>query len=476
MGAWMHTNDVFGHLVTTSLTGGSDRPEIWSLPQLDFAAYHSYGEPDPSARLMAVAQGFLGAYGKPVMIGEFGTSASGWNRANDPYLRGWRQGIWGGAMGGSVGTAMSWWWENIADENDYPAYSALGAILNRTGWGQGTWTNLSFQTSGNPPTTVGDPLPSGQPLDVQLPLNSGWGTMTSGRLAVPGPVAVGYSAAALDSFVQGIWHADLKTPFQLTAWFATNASLVMHLNSVSDGSIMVVRADGTQLFSTNLPNLDGASTVDEEYNLDIPVKLPSGYHVITITNAGDDWFCLDWVQLNQALPATYSGNWQPSPDAIGLSGPRESLLYVVAPGVSFPANATNATLPVQHAQTVTLTNWPSGPLVVEWYDPATAAFLGLAQANAADHTVVLSLPDFTEDLAAIVYPPPRLTPTGIDPTHGFEFRLDSETGGRYLIQESFDLVNWTPFLTFTNTTGAGLLSAPLALTNARSFFRAEKLD
>src|SRR6185503_2958117 len=28
MGGWLHTNDVFGHLVTTSLTGQSDRPEI----------------------------------------------------------------------------------------------------------------------------------------------------------------------------------------------------------------------------------------------------------------------------------------------------------------------------------------------------------------------------------------------------------------------------------------------------------------
>ena len=51
MGGWMHTNDAFGHLVTTSLTGDSDRPEIWSLPQLDFAAYHSYNETAPAGRL-----------------------------------------------------------------------------------------------------------------------------------------------------------------------------------------------------------------------------------------------------------------------------------------------------------------------------------------------------------------------------------------------------------------------------------------
>lgn len=280
----------------------------------------------------------------------------------------------------------------------------------------------------------------------------------------------------LNCFVHGTSHANLKTPFQLSAWFTNNASLVIHLNSVSDGSIMVVRADGTQLFRTNLPNLDGGYSVDEEYNLDIPVNLPSGYHIITITNAGADWFCLDWVRLNQVLPATYSGNWQPSPNAIGLTGPRESLLYVVAPGVSFPANATNATLPPQHALTVTATNWPSGPFVVEWYDPATSKFLGLGQASTVNHSIALSLPDFTEDLAAIVYPPPRLASDGFSPTNGFRFRLDSETGGRYLIQNSSNLVYWAPFQEVTNTAGTVMLADPGGGANARSFYRAAKAN
>ena len=474
MGTWLHANDVFGHLVTTSLTGGSDRPEIWSLPQLDFSAYHSYGDPAPASALSTTAQTFLQQYGKPMMVGEFGTSAAGWNRSADPYLRGWRQGLWGGALGGSVGTAMSWWWENIDSEDDYPTYAALGAVLNRTGWGIGTWTNIAFQTTGVPPVTVGDLVPGGQPVNVQLPLDGNWGSLTPGKLAVPGPQGASYSAAALESFVQGIYHPDLKTPFQLSAWFTNNASLIMHLNSVSDGSIMVVLVDGTQVFSTNLVNLDGGYAVDEEYNIDIPVPLPSGQHLITITNAGEDWFYLDWVQLNQVLPATYPGNWQPSPAAIGLQGTHESLLYVVAPYVSFPGNATNATLPVQHASTITLTNWPPGNFNAEWYDPGTAASMGITQATAANGGLVLPLPDYTVDLAAIVYPPPRLTRAGVSAANGFQVRFDSETGGLYEIQKSHDLFNWTLFLNLTNTSGTITVDFPTNGTGSWSFFRAWK--
>jgi hypothetical protein len=476
MAGWLHTNDPFGHLVTTSLTGGSDRPEIWTLPQLDFAAYHSYGEPSPATRLNTVAQSFLQRYGKPVLIDEFGTDWRGWNRTNDLYLRGFRQGLWGGALGGSVGTAMSWWWDSIDSENDYAFYPALGTVLNRTGWGRGVWTNIAFQTAGSPPSTVDSPVPGGQPLNVQLPLDGGWGTMTPGQLAVPGPQAAWYSAAALNSFVHGIWHADLKTPFHLNAWLTNNARIVLHLNSVSDGSIMVVRVDGTELFRTNLPNLDGGYTLNEEYNLDIPVNLPSGNHFIDVTNAGTDWFFLDWVRLEQVLPASYAGNWQPSPDAIGVRGTYESLLYVVAPGVAFPANGTNAALPVQHASTITLTNWLAGAFVAEWYSPTNGLSLGLTLTNTVNGKLTLPLPDFTEDLAAILYPPPSLTPSGFAGTNAFQFLLTSETGGRYLIQKSSDLMTWTPFLQVTNTTGSLLLSAPYSRIDPPSFFRAAKLN
>jgi hypothetical protein len=262
----------------------------------------------------------------------------------------------------------------------------------------------------------------------------------------------------------------------MNAWLTNNARLVMHLNSVSDGSIMVVKVDGNTLLSTNLPNLDGTYNVNEEYNLDIPVNLPAGLHWITITNTGNDWFNLDWVRLEQVLPATYAGNWAPSAAAIGLQSTHESLLYVVAPGVSFPANATTASLPVQQGHSVTLTNWPTGRFIAEWYDPATAASLGTSRATTINGSLALPLPDYTEDLAAIVYPPPQIAAAGFSSTNGFRFRLESETGGHYLIQRSFNLISWLPFLDVTNTTGTIFLTAPSAGTNAQSFFQAFKVN
>lgn len=473
MGDWLHANDPFGHLVTTSLTGSSDRPEIWSLPQMDFAAYHSYGEAQPATRLATVSQSFLRRYRKPVMIGEFGIDFRGWNRSSDPYLRGFRQAVWGGALGGSVGSAMSWWWESIHADNAYPLFTTMSNILNRTGWAKGAWTNIDFKTSGNPPASVGDLRDSAGVFDVTLLLGGTWGAKPSGTLAVASPLASGYSAAALNSFVHGSAHADMRVPFRLSAWFTNNARLVMRLNSVSQGSVMVVRADTTELFRTNLPNLDGGYGVNKEYDIDIPVNLPQGKHVIEISNAGSDWFYLDWVRLERVLESSCAGGWQPSSEAIGLRGGRESLLYVVAPGISYPGGATNQALPLQQEQSLTLTNWPAGTFVAEWFDPVTGSKAGQTTATTTNASLILPLPAFREDLVGVIRSPATLKAVGITPGGDFQFAVEVEPGRGCVVERSSDLSKWVRYADVPDGIGQQLLAEPA--TNRTSFFRAVTL-
>ena len=405
-----------------------------------------------------------------VMIGEFGVNFAGWDRASDPYLRGFRQAIWGAAVGGSTGTAMSWWWENIHAENVYPLLTTVGGVLNRTGWGSGTWMPISFPTE-EPPVVVGNPIPGGAPFNAQLPLSGGWGGMPLGAFAVTSPDVAGNAANYLNSFVHGASHAELKRPFRLSAWLTNSARLVMHVNSVSDAVQLRVRSDGSTLFSTNLPNLDGGYGVNNEYNLDIPVNLPTGRHLIEITNAGGDWVFLDWVRLEQVLPSAYTNDWLPKPEAVGVRGPRESLLYVVAPNAAFPGEATNTTLPLQQGQALTFTNWPAGKFFAEWYEPTNGVKRGFTQSTTTNGKLTLPLPDFREDLAGILYGPPSLTAVTFLPPTAFTFQLTSETGGRYEIQRAMDLTSWLTFAVLTNTSGT-IQIQDTAATNSNATYRA----
>ncbi len=454
MGGWLKTNDPWRHLVTTSLTGSSDRPEIWQMPQMEFAMYHSYSQAQPAVALPDIARRFLRDYAKPMMIGEFGTDWRGWRREQDPFLRGWRQGIWAGALSGSVGTSMSWFWEDIHADNLYPAYRALRDFLVPSGWGNGEWQPLEFLTSGDPPVEVGDPLPEGQPFIVTLTLDGNWGSKLDGQVAVANADAASRSASALNAFVHGTGHPDLRTPFRLDAWFTNAARLIMHVNSVSDGAVLSVFVDRSEIFQRSLPNKDGQWQVNNEYNEDIVVDLPAGRHLVEIRNAGGDWFYLDWIRLEAVLPARYANDWRPSPVVVGLRGSRDSILYVVNPRVSYPANATNAVIEPFDGDALRIKSLPAGRYRALWHQPQTAERLGETVGTSDGALLTLPLPELREDLAgrleSVVEPAwqtPRLT-GGV-----FMATLLGETGRTYRVEMSQNLETWLVRTNLTNVAG-----------------------
>ncbi len=473
IGDWLKANDPFHHLVTTSLTGGSDRPDLWSLPQMDFAMFHAYGQPQPVTALAQTNQSFVTRYGKPLMIGEYGTDWQGWNPQNDPFLRGWRQGIWGGALGGSVGTAMSWWWEAIQASNLYPTYGALTNFMAKTQWGRGVWQPLGFQTTGEPPFALGPPLPGASPFAATLTLSSVWGAILKGQLAIATPFSSTLASADFDCFFQGTGHPDLRIPFQLQAWLTNSARLVMHLNSVSDGAVLAVFVDGKSVFSTNLPNLDGTWQVNNEYNEDIPVNLPAGKHTIVIRNTGGDWFYLDWVRLENVLPSSYAPDWQPSPPAIGLRGDTEMLIYAVNPLVNFPANATNAAVEPSHGASLSLTNLPAGHYRAQWFDPKSARPVGETSGTSDGTLLVLPLPDFTEDLAGrlTTFREFSLAAPAVTNDGHFRTALVGEAGQSYSIEATGDFQAWSVLTNCVGATNPVPVIDPAPMAGAR-FYRA----
>ena len=150
MADWFQTHDPYDHLVTTSLTGDSDRAPLWQIPGLDYTMFHSYWDPAPARFNAQLSQAFVKTYGKPHMVGEFGTNAFNLNIDGDPHLRGFRQGLWGAVMGGSVGTSMSWWWEDVYRHELEPIYRTLANVLHEANWEQETWSHSSYPSLHNP--------------------------------------------------------------------------------------------------------------------------------------------------------------------------------------------------------------------------------------------------------------------------------------------------------------------------------------
>jgi len=476
MGTWLKANDPWKHLITTSLSG-SDRPELWNLEAMDFVMHHSYAQPQPAATLPSLQTTLRSRYRKPVMIGEFGTDWRGWQREADPYLRGWRQGVWAGALGGSVGTTMSWWWEQIHAENLYPYYRAMGTFLRSTTWGRGRWSPLGFRTHGDPPTTLTELVAGGQPFTARLPLNAQWGAKLRGQLALASPLSATGASTYLNSFVHGSAHPDLRLPLRVEAWLGVGARMTLHVNSVSDHARLAVFRSGAKIFERSLPNLDGSYQVNHEYNTNYTVDLPEGHQVIEVRNTGGDWFYLDWIEFDPVLPATYSGNWQPSPIAAGLRGDAESLVYVVSPQVSFPAQATAAVIEPTRGAVLTITNLPPGRYQAAWYDPSHGGFVGETVASGSDGVLELPLPEFREDLAGrmrivaeVSIGSPVWSPAG-----QFRAAVTGPAERAYQVEVSDSLRSWDPLIEFTIGTEPFSFHDPAAGWFPPRFYRARLL-
>jgi hypothetical protein len=147
MGKRLRSLDPVQHLISSSFTGNSERPDLFALPEMDFAQYHSYNEKHPARMTAEKSQRFFEKYRKPFFVSEYGTDWKGWKPDTDPHLRALHQAVWSGAFAGAAGTGMTWWWENIHSANLYRHWSALAAFLSGTGIGKAELKPAQFGAS-----------------------------------------------------------------------------------------------------------------------------------------------------------------------------------------------------------------------------------------------------------------------------------------------------------------------------------------
>ena len=127
MGRRLRSLDPFDHLISSSFTGGSERPDLYALPEMDFSQYHSYNEPHPARMTAEKTKRFFDKYRKPFFVSEYGTDWKGWKPDTDPHFRALHQAIWSGAFAGAAGTGMTWWWETFTP----PTSIIIGRLCTR---------------------------------------------------------------------------------------------------------------------------------------------------------------------------------------------------------------------------------------------------------------------------------------------------------------------------------------------------------
>ena len=155
----------------------------------------------------------------------------------------------------------------------------------------GNWSSLVVDTPGLD-TVLGDLDPNGTAFQATLVPNGQWGAILSGQALLRDDLTSGCDSKNITAFVHGSYHSDLRIPLKIIGHFDKEATMTLHLNSVSNECKMAVKVNGSQVFYRAIPNKDGQYAVNNEYNEDITIPLPAGRNVIEISNPGGDWFLL----------------------------------------------------------------------------------------------------------------------------------------------------------------------------------------
>jgi|APSaa5957512622_1039677.scaffolds.fasta_scaffold05949_4 hypothetical protein len=404
MAQWLKAQDPYKHPITTSFGSKGEQAAMWRLASIDYAQWHLYLNwaghyKHPAAMCDDVARRFTKDYGKPIYVGEYGTSGRGWQPEIDPYLRGLQQSLWGGIMTGTAGTCMPWWWEKMHAGKIHHLWKALGTFIDGTGLGGADWRPIPLL---QPETEValGRLLEDAGPFTVKIPCTGDWGQRSKGAMAIGAPLAA--TQSELHRFLHGRDKPELRVPCVLLAEIAEGGSLTAHVNSVSNGAKLTVLVDGKDVFERELPNKDGRHKVEGEYDEDVVVPLPSGRHTIELTNPGRDWIAIDWLKLANVRPCGKVVTDTPPPVLpYALTDGRQALLWVIDPRFNYPNGAKEETPVVLHGGAVSLPGLPVGRYAVEWWDTRSGAPIGRADvAESQRGNLPLILPDFRVDIAA----------------------------------------------------------------------------
>jgi hypothetical protein len=302
---------------------------------------------------------------------------------------------------------MSWWWQDMHNDNVYPLFAGMSEILRSAGWQEGAWTPVGFAGDNQPPSQLGDVIPEGETFNAQIALNAfrRLGRKMLGELSVADRLSADRAAESLSGYLRGSKEANLQRSIKLTAFLEGNAKLAFRVKSVASDVGLVVKVDGSEALRTNF--IGGAATAarPKEINEDFTINLPSGKRVIEIANDGGvDWILIESLRLERVRPAEFAGGWKFTPESVGLRNTNKAVLYVYSPQVVYPAGALRYNPPLQTGQSVKLADWPAGKYNAQWFDTRSGKVVGTTQGATDGAILTLPVPNFNDDLAAIVTP------------------------------------------------------------------------
>lgn len=395
MSDFLRSMDPWKHLQTTSFGGSEGKPEIDSLPQIDYVQTHNYGSRDVAASLARFVEA-KEKYNKPNYVAEFGTDTKGPDGKVDPDGTALHNGIWSVLLSGSAGSAMLWWWDSfIQPFNMYHHYAALTRFIKGI-----DFPKQHFEQIKDASFAYLHPPAEDRFRDLELDGNSSW---TKSLENQPTTVAITNGIVRMSGPVSGVLHGlvnhkDKHNPltFALDQPRATKVRIVVGEVSGCGGAHLIAGLDGKRVTDKDMPdtNPPGQHKNMSCYSGDYVLEVPAGKHTLKVENIGKDWLLVHYV-LEGAERVT-----RPDLRLFGLRGHDVSLLWIQNSRHSWSRIYTHHRQPnVQPPSVLAIPDWPAGSYRITFYDTYAGKSTATQDIELDKPGLQLELPQIAKDIA-----------------------------------------------------------------------------
>lgn len=373
---YLKTIDPYGHLITTSYAKDNNDPDVWSYPEIDISQTHYYNDVSNLERVLAAgATTYLKDFGKPTLIGEFGLGGSVDLVKDDEDGIFIHNSIWGGLMGGGMGTGMTWWWNSYIHPNDL--YFHFQGVQQFSKYVSFIEKNLAPSPS----------LVLGSSGDLELTPTVSWGVIASDSIHIDELGQVSPDGISLSQYLYGSqWNTQFRSPPSFHVNYANDGYFqVMTSNSSGQGPHIAIYLDSVEIF------LDTVATTNFTYEIDIP----AGEHIITVDNTGTDWISIAGYKFSDLGKGvdSYVLTSEDKDYAVGwVLNSQYNHDNVLANGV--PAPATDITVIIPEFQ--------QGNYFVTWLDCLSGEILNSESIIVSSDSLEILVPEVLWDAAFVI--------------------------------------------------------------------------
>ncbi len=407
MAAYLRQIDSYDHLITTSFAHG-EYDGIWEIPEIDFTQTHLYNRPNFAELIPAIINRYRTAYGKPHVVGEFGSDYRGAQatRENDPKNVALHNGLWAGLFASTPISPLSWWWDELIDADDlYFYFQAITRFAHDVATGAAPIERLQFAD-----IPIRGKVPLASDSLIILPA-MGWGKSHISRFDIREDGRTS-DPDRIPAYLFGSSKPDMKQPVEFKIAYKSNGRFFVHVDEVSDFGRLKIYLDGKLALEQPLPLGPGEGDWERSewkpeinmfqgvYNKSYGIEVPEGEHIIQVDNDGRDWIRIkSYVFENSGLAAG---------DKIKVVGIRQNSIFYIwlrhgRFQWQFSKNRTLDALPETNLAIFHPSIVP-GSYRIEWWDPAVGHILSQQRLeNNRAHKLELTIPSFINDIAGKIY-------------------------------------------------------------------------